>query len=885
MKSRKSEKGDSRSINYILLAVSFIIFGVLGIVFMTQMELQPGWAWEDIRDTYPIEIYCFETEDIEGNGNNEIISFADIRGTDRKDRFPTVPQYGGVYCLMGSNGKPLWIKEFTGPVKQVFQIMDVDGDDVRDYFVCKASVSPDWIEVEHDGRISYQPRILPNLYSNQLINGASGNNLSISTGDRISFTNFYIHDLVSIEDLTDQREDLIVLEAKTTEMIEEEHTWFDFSFNLTSYFINGSRSKSIPIPSVGDIRREDKIPGIELFEYFSNPQLLHFSGNSLILFNLSMSSFLSPIYNITYTDNINDFLIIEDLNLDGISEILTLSREGNISLINGVNGEKLREFPYVPNDINLEEVYQETNLEELRSAEGDGISYFLINNQINYFGEDVADKIMQVYTFDLTSENIIWEKIVSGEEIEAETFVLHEDLNGDSIDEIIYHEEYKPAIAYNTVRRFTTISAVDGYELAILNTEYFANTIITKSDIDGDGKKDFVISGDDRVIALSSSKPRGIWLSTAFPLGLPLFIVLAILLVIGVVILILKGKSVSYHRKNIKEHKLTIAVTTLAIMLMTITFLLFLILMNIFNNTLITGTDNTNIVLVFIIVTLTWYGTLPLTAALFNRFAPQFSYIFVKLRTIFFKISKGYKNDIIVLDLGEKKEIGITIQLKRLILPLLLSIAVGFYAYDALTTLLVYPQKFETFGSTEFFDFMVGYMLCCVLPMILSLVLFSFFISGNYLLDDAGIVYYRENKKYRQPGDIEPISIWAQSIIKGIAGISALLTFGNFLGAVDFSGFFDIGEGGAFGIVFGLLIIIVMFGGIPFLTAFSYILFAGEIMELNVEENIQKLYHIMEKKGYDTKPREITNIYPSGYESLKSESSKENDNSDTSLSD
>ena len=281
------------------------------------------------------------------------------------------------------------------------------------------------------------------------------------------------------------------------------------------------------------------------------------------------------------------------------------------------------------------------------------------------------------------------------------------------------------------------------------------------------------------------------------------------------------------------------------------------------------GTNNTNIVIAFLVVIITWYGTLPLTAALYNRFAPQFAYVFVKLRDLFFKISKGYKNDIIVLDMKGRKEIGIIIQLKRLILPLLLSISVGFYSYDTLTTLLGYPQTFGVFGSTEFFSFMMGYMLCCVLPMILSFVFFSFFVSGNYLLDDAGVVYYRENKKYRQPGDIEPLSIWSQSIVKGIAGLSAILTFSAFLSTVDFSGFF--GEGDAFMMIFGVLIIVVMFGGIPFLTAFSYVLLAGEVMELCVEENTQKLYNIMEKNGYDTTPHDITNIYPSGFHSSEKE--------------
>lgn len=108
--------------------------------------------------------------------------------------------------------------------------------------------------------------------------------------------------------------------------------------------------------------------------------------------------------------------------------------------------------------------------------------------------------------------------------------------------------------------------------------------------------------------------------------------------------------------------------------------------MNIFNNTLITGSNNTNIVIAFLVVTIIWYGTLPLTAAIYNRFAPQFAYIFVKLRDLFFKISKGYKNDILVLDMGDRDEIGLVNKLKRLILPLFLSISVGFYAYDVLTS-------------------------------------------------------------------------------------------------------------------------------------------------------------------------------------------------------
>lgn len=109
------------------------------------------------------------------------------------------------------------------------------------------------------------------------------------------------------------------------------------------------------------------------------------------------------------------------------------------------------------------------------------------------------------------------------------------------------------------------------------------------------------------------------------------------------------------------------------------------------------------------------------------------------------------------------------------------------------------------------------------------------------------------------------------------------MTFGTFIANVDFSGYFERGE--TFMIFFGFLIAIVMFGGIPFLTAFSNGLLAGEIMELNVDQNIQKLYKFLEKKGYDIKPRDITNIYPSGYQFSNKDLPKKKDNFNTFSSD
>lgn len=858
MKLRKNEEGDSRPLNLVLLAISFIVFSVLGIVFMTQMELQPGWAWEEIRDIYPLATETFQTDDVNKNGRNDIIAYSYIRGTDDPERYPNI-KYGGVYCLEGVTGKLLWKKEYNGPVKKVFPIMDVNSDGTIDYFVSKGSIEPEMQE----SKGQYNPKTIPNMNTNHLLNGTDG---KVLKGYEFDFTNFYVHDLVVIDDVVgDDHEDLILIEAKEYEVYNTFDERWDIQdeFNITSYFMNGTKTNSIYV-SNRSIWSQSKTPSLELLNEDGQPVALFIDERSLILLNTSETNFLDPIYNLPLTEHIIEYEIIKDINSDSISEILFLYRNGTMILMDGFSGAILKQF----NIDELVSIYSihEVDLNVIQSNEI-GVIYFLLNIRFKSAEFSPEEQLTGVYRIGPIFEEI-WKKTKVGGDHEDRVFVLNEDLNGDSIEELIYYKRFRPILGFNEVGRFTIIDTVTEKEISVINTDFQPDSLITVIDFDGDGKKDYVISGDDRVVTISTRDPKGLWISPVFPLGLPLFIVLIILLIAGIVMIILKGKHLNYKRSNIKEHKLTVAVNVLAIALITMTFLLFLILMNIFNNTLILGTNNTNIVIVFLIVIITWYGALPLTAALYNRLAPQFAYIFIKLRDLFFKVSRGYRNEIFILDMKEKKDIGLVIQLKRLILPLLLSISVGFYSYDALSEFLGYPKKFETFGGTEFFNFMMGYMLCCVLPMILSFLLFSFFIAGNFLLDDAGVVYYREHLKYRQPADIEPVSIWAQSIVKGIAGLSAILTFSTFLTTVDFSGFF--GEGEPFMMVFGVLIIVVLFGGIPFLTAFSYVLLAGEIMEMCVDSNTQKLYKKMKKNGYNTEPRDITNIYLKGSKSSES---------------
>ena len=847
MNEQKSKKMRTHPVNYILLAAAFIVFGSLGLVFITQMEIQPGWVWEEYSEENSMELSIIAADDLNKDGINDVITYADVRWQESENvgNPDDLTNFGKIIGLNGLSGAKLWEKNTNNPVKRMFELGDVNGDDIKDYFAVIASVTPDWVRPNNQS--NFQPEIIPDAYTNIMISGNNGTDIPILTGDLRNFTNLFMHDAVY---LNDSLVDFVFIEC-----ISKVNASNEYYCNISSYFVNGTQYDTFYMDFTW-ISENDIIPAIDLFPYGSKDELLFINQNSIILFNTSTSNFMNPIFNETLTEHSTRYTFIEDINGDDINEIALLSTEGNVTIVNGIDGSTIRIFS-IPGE------YNNFDINLLGSDESDMEAYILINCDIYEESSGTRDSLMIIYKVEETSEEIYWQLSAYSTEEAMNAYALGEDMNGDNIDEIVLSERIRLVYSPQEVRRLTVINPSDNTVLGIVNNEYGIQELLPFQDFSGDGKGDYVFSAHDRVIGIASSKPLAIWLSPHFSFGTPLFAILVALLCVGILLVILKGRKLSFRRGGVKEHKLTVAVNALAITLMSVTFLLFLIQLNIFNKTLIPNQNMTSIIVSFLTVIITWYGALPLTAALYNRFAPRFAYFFIKLRSLFFKISKSYETDILVLDMEDRKEIGTVIQMKRILLPLLLSIAIGFYTYGAITPILGYPQDFDVFGSTEFFQFMNGYMLCCIFPMILTFLVFSFFIAGNFLLDDAGVVYFRQSKKYRQPGDIEPISVWAQSLVKGMAGLSAIVTLIGFLTTVDLSGFFadsnDIAS-----MIFGVLVIVVFFAGIPFLTAFSYILLAGEIMEFSIDFNTQKLYTLMEKKGYDPTPRDVTNIYPDG---------------------
>ncbi|TXT65163.1 MAG: membrane protein of unknown function [Promethearchaeota archaeon] len=872
MNLRKSKKIKSEPINWILIAISFLVLAGLGLIFITQMEFQSGWFYQDLRETYSMELYAFKTDDIGGNGNEDIISYVDIHRRDDsvKPQYDT-PQFGAVLALDGATGTNLWMNTYTGPVKKVFPLPDLDGDSIQDYFISVATVNESWYNFSHDWGYEMKPYIYIDQFTNKIISGKDGED--IVTAEDFPSTGFI--DMIALDNLDDVG-DLFCLEYYNGSYDD------DYNVNITSYYSNGTQISSHNFTGYNQLDNfygKDFRPSLDFLPINDEDYILLISGDGISLLNLTTLDTQNPENKYSWKDKNLEFeniVKVKDQNADGNEEVLLINRYSDIdhkfntTLLDGGDFSVKDSF-----NLSLDEGfdYQCEGLEQLFYLGEENKTYVLINLE----GDNDQTQARNLYSFvyELDSfgfgENPLWEyeKRFDDDNGNVHTFALQEDLDGDFLGEIVLIESYRPLLSPQ-VNRYRIINPNSNKNLAIINTDQWVQDIFTIDDFNGDSKKDMLILSWQSVSALSTQDPVPIFLSSIFPLGIPLFIIFLAMIIIGIVILIRNGKKLSVQREKIvgslKERKLAVIVNFVVISLMTLTFMMFLLQINIFNQTLITGHYMTNISIAFLTTSIIWYALLPFTAAIYNHFAPRFAYFFINLRNFSFKLSKRYYNEIFVVDMEGREELGLLVKLKRVLLPLLFSIAIGFYTYNTAAPILGYPMGFDVFASEEFFNFIVGFNILCVLPMILTYIFFSFFIAGNYLLDDAGIVYFRQPKKHRQPGDIEPISIWAQSIIKGVAGISAIITFVQFFSSVDFSGFFQ-GEGVS--IIFGFFMTIVFFWGIPFLTAFSYILLAEEIMEFSLEENKKKLYEIMETNGYDTEPRKITNLKPQEKEITK----------------
>ncbi len=187
-----------------------------------------------------------------------------------------------------------------------------------------------------------------------------------------------------------------------------------------------------------------------------------------------------------------------------------------------------------------------------------------------------------------------------------------------------------------------------------------------------------------------------------------------------------------------------------------------------------------------------FFGSAPFIMALWYKTAPG---VAVKLIVRIFKAfnwkTKDKACEIMVLHSVQEHSFYIT--LKRAFTALIFSLTVVFTIWTTLLRIfepfllkgfgldLVDPQPFYTIDNENFINYCTSLMLNIVLPLVLSFVLFYWALPSTYLLDDAGLVYYKKYLNRRQPAEIRTVSEWFFSLIKAVLGTSAVFTYGWFI--------------------------------------------------------------------------------------------------------
>ncbi len=842
-KSKGNDQGKKKiSLNMVLLLISLLIVSVFGIIFVTQIEIQSGWKNSDMQNLHAGEFRFLLLDDLNGDSINETFCYFEVA----KESHAAIndPHFGYMISSNGLTGATLQEREIDGPIYNAFLIKDVDGDGISDIFVNFATVEDEWSEG------SNRPNDTVGQYGNQIISGKTLLPIPILTGDEYNFTHERIYDLVTLNSSTD----FITLQTNNS---NQDFMSNPTNNNLTSYHANGTLKNNTII--------SQKVKFIDLLPNNTESNLL-LIGESWISLR-SIDNFSDIIFeSLSLSDSIDQYCIIDDMGTDGVSEFIIASNiYRTYYLINGSNGVIIR------NHTNYD--FQNSNIKALsaiKTTQGDYTYEFLASweyseNNINYV-------FNELFTLNSTENKTNW--MVQASSI---TTSLGSDFNGDGYPEIVIgYEEEK--LLFNPMPHME-VRIVNGKNPTIIYAQIKISTEVrfffTIPDIDGDNKNDvFLLSSTDFGV-LSTTKPLGIWLSPyTIMIGLPIFIIFVVLLVFALYRFIkayIKKEFEMEIKQNVKRFKISVIINIAIISIMIFMFTFFLIAMNVFNSTLLLYDPLATMMISSISVFITWFTLFPLIGAIFNKSSARFAFLFIRIRDMLFKFSKNIDHDIMVVEVDPKTGISMVEVVKRSILPLLLSLTVGFMIYTNFTPILHIRRNFTSVGGSEFYEFLGGYFLLAILPMVITFILFSFFISSGWLLDDAGIVYYHKYQKEHIPGDIERVSVWQQGWIKGLAGFSSLITFINFAITIDLTSLFtSIGPQDLPFAVSAFITTSLILYGFPFLTGFCFMFFAIIIMEVSIHKNRDKLYKMMQKEGYDVTPMNLENrLFPSGLKNEK----------------
>ncbi len=175
-----------------------------------------------------------------------------------------------------------------------------------------------------------------------------------------------------------------------------------------------------------------------------------------------------------------------------------------------------------------------------------------------------------------------------------------------------------------------------------------------------------------------------------------------------------------------------------------------------------------------------FFSAVPFLMALWFRISPRMAArVFLHVHGIF---HKRKDTDFKVLVAAMPNRHSFLITLKR---------ALNWVSFSALLAFGVFVPAFgmgdfsfslgEATDVYNAFSLATKYFAVFALSTLLGFVLFSFVIPPCYLLDDAGVVFYRRFPARRQPPEIKTVSSWFLSFVNGAVGFGAIYSYGSFV--------------------------------------------------------------------------------------------------------
>jgi hypothetical protein len=198
--------------------------------------------------------------------------------------------------------------------------------------------------------------------------------------------------------------------------------------------------------------------------------------------------------------------------------------------------------------------------------------------------------------------------------------------------------------------------------------------------------------------------------------------------------------------------------------------------------------DLASIQFVFLMSMIIFFGSIPFIAALWYKTSPQVAvHLIVRLHNLWFKHGKGVKTHTMVTPTYQGH--SFLFSFKRALTAMLFS---SFVVFTLMAPIATGSGITSFAGNNIAADAhnCIWYLLYVVVGTTGSFVLFFWLLPSCFLLDDAGVVFFKRNARYRQATQITSISSWFLNIIQSVVGTSALITYVSFIlknwGVIEF---------------------------------------------------------------------------------------------------